>query len=141
MAQALWRAAVLGAAALFTGESALAQAPACGKEMKNARRAESARYTVAYRMVPAKIEVSKHFSLELAVCAKTGAPDPDALRIGALMPEHGHGMNYKPTVIPLGGGRFHADGLMFHMPGRWQFEFEVDSGKNTEQVLHDFMLR
>ena len=134
-------AAVLGAAAFFTGQGALAQALACGAEMKNARLAESARYAVAYRMIPAKIEVSKHFSLELAVCAKDGAPEPDALRIVARMPEHGHGMNYKAAVKPLGGGRFQADGLMFHMPGRWQFEFEVDSGKISERVLHDFMLR
>lgn len=139
--QVLCRAAVLGAAVLFTGQEALAQAPACGAEMKNAGRAESAHYTVAYRTTPAIIEVAKHFSLELAVCAKAGAPEPDALRISARMPEHGHGMNYKPTLKSLGGGRFHADGLMFHMPGRWQFEFEVGSGKASYPLLRDFMLR
>lgn len=141
MRQVLCLATVLGVAALFAGEGALAQAPVCGAEMKNARRAESARYAFAYRTIPASIEISKHFSLELMVCAKAGAPAPETLRINARMPDHGHGMNYNAAVRPLGGGRFQADGLMFHMPGRWQFEFEVGSGKTSERALHDFMLR
>ena len=141
MRQALCGAAVLGMAALFTGQGALAQAPACGAEMKDARRAESARYIFVYRTIPASIGISKHFSLELMVCAKAGTPVPETLRINARMPEHGHGMNYNAAVRPLGGGRFQADGLMFHMPGRWQFEFEIGSGKTSERALRDFMLR
>ncbi len=60
--------------------------------MRSAR--SSARYTVVYQTRPAKIGVSRHFSLSVAVCAKSGAPAPDALRVDARMPEHGHGMNY-----------------------------------------------
>jgi cytochrome c peroxidase len=41
------------------------------------------------------------------------------------MPEHRHGMNYAPEVKPLGPGRWRAEGLMFHMPGKWEFVFEV----------------
>jgi hypothetical protein len=141
MGRALRHAASLGMVAWFAAQGAVAQAPACGAEITNARRAQSARYTVAYRTTPAIIEVSRHFAMELAVCAKADAPEPEALRISARMPEHGHGMNYKPTITLLGGGRFHADGLLFHMPGRWQFEFEVDSGKASDRVFHDFMLR
>jgi hypothetical protein len=29
-------------------------------------------------------------------------------------------MNYRPTIRALGGDRYAADGLMFHMPGRWR---------------------
>ena len=32
-------------------------------------------------------------------------------------------MNYRPTVQALGDGRFTAEGLVFHMPGRWRFLF------------------
>jgi len=41
------------------------------------------------------------------------------------MPEHGHGMNYRPTIEVLGDGRFRASGLLLHMPGRWQLSFTV----------------
>ena len=33
-------------------------------------------------------------------------------------------MNYRPSVTPQGAGRYRAEGLMFHMPGRWELVFE-----------------
>jgi hypothetical protein len=121
---------------------ALAQQPdSCGADLKGAARADSARYTVAYVAKPAPIAVSRHFALELAVCAKADAPAPDALAVDARMPEHGHGMNYKPTVKALGNGRFTADGLMMHMPGRWEFVFEVQGGGAAERALGNYTLR
>lgn len=139
MARALRPGAVALAAAFCA--SAQAQAPACGTAVADGRRAESARYTVVYAPLPASIEVSRHFSLAVAVCAKAGVPAPGALRVSATMPEHGHGMNYRVSVKPLGSGRFQADGLMFHMPGRWQLAFDVDGAGGTERLLHDILLR
>jgi hypothetical protein len=131
----------LVAVALLMCAGAHAQTPACGPDLKGAQRAESAHYTVAYQTRPAKIGVSRHFSLSVAVCAKSGAPAPDALRVDARMPEHGHGMNYTATVKPLGRGRFEADGLMFHMPGRWELVFDVRSGDTAEPVVHNITLQ
>ena len=142
MLKPLQRAAVAGGALFMIGSGALAQAPAgCGADLKGAESAESARYVVVYRAKPAPIAVSQHFALEIAVCAKQGAPAPDALAVDARMPEHGHGMNYKAAVRSLGSGRFQADGLMFHMPGRWQFAFDLRSGGNSERALRDYTLR
>jgi hypothetical protein len=118
-----------------------AATPACGGDIKGAQRAESAHYTVAYRTRPAKIEVTRHFSMIVAVCAKSGARAPDALRVDARMPEHGHGMNYTAAVKSLGSGRFEADGLMFHMPGRWELMFDVRSGDTAEAVIHNISLQ
>ncbi len=140
MAQAMRGIVLLGAAALMMSTGVRAQAPACGADLAGAQRAESAHYTVAYRTSPAKIAVAGHFSMEIAVCAKAGAPLPDALRIDARMPEHGHGMNYTVTVTPRGRGRFKAAGLMFHMPGRWELVFEVRSGDAPERVIHNITL-
>ena len=36
-------------------------------------------------------------------------------------------MNYRPTVASRGKGLYRAEGLMFHMSGRWEFVFEVRS--------------
>ena len=52
------------------------------------------------------------------------------------MPEHRHGMNYKPEVKRLAPGRWRAEGLMFHMPGKWEFVFTVDG----ERMTSDFPL-
>jgi len=49
-------------------------------------------------------------------------------------------MNYKPSVVALGAGRYRADGLMFHMGGRWEFVFEVRSGGATERLRHSVQL-
>ena len=53
------------------------------------------------------------------------------------MPVHRHGMNYRPTIRLLGGGRYGVDGLMFHMPGRWRFVFELASGADLVRRVHE----
>jgi hypothetical protein len=50
------------------------------------------------------------------------------------MPEHRHGMNYKPGIRPVGAGRFRAEGLMFHMPGRWEFVFDLGGERLADSV-------
>jgi len=99
-------------------------------------RLESARFGLAYRAAP---ELGKFFVLEIAVCAKTPAA-PETIKVDAHMPEHRHGMNYAPAVKPLGPGRWRAEGLMFHMPGRWQFVFEIRAAGATDRLAHDFQL-
>ena len=56
------------------------------------------------------------------------------------MPEHRHGMNYAPEVKPLGPGRWRAEGLMLHMPGKWEFVFEVRAAGTTDRLARDFLL-
>jgi len=47
------------------------------------------------------------------------------------MPQHGHGMNYQPSVVDEGGGWYRFEGSVLHMPGRWQLVFDVfdDTGR------------
>lgn len=99
------------------------------------RRAESPRYVVAYRTDPAALRAARHFALEVVVCAKSGAPAAESLRVDATMPEHGHGMGYAPSVKPLGAGRFRAEGLMFHMPGRWRLVFEIGGESAVDELV------
>ena len=113
-----------------------AYAQACAPEMKDARRAESASHALAYRFSPEKPGVSRHFAVEVAVCPKAGAAEAEGLKLDARMPAHGHGMNYAAKVSALGGGRFRAEGLMFHMPGRWEFMFDIAAGKSSGRVTH-----
>jgi cytochrome c peroxidase len=100
-------------------------------------RLESPRFVLAFK--PEEISVAQHFALEFAVCAKTGA-SVDSIRVDAYMPEHRHGMNYAPEVKPLGAGHWRAEGLMFHMPGKWEFVFEVRAAGSTDRMSHAFLL-
>ena len=126
-----WTVAVV---ALLVAGSATGAAT-CGEQLGSSlRRVESTRYAIAYRIEPAPIVVGRHFVLELAVCAKDGAPPPQSLRVDAQMPAHRHGMNYRPGVTTVAPGRFRADGLLFHMPGQWEFVFDVGANGKTERL-------
>ncbi len=99
------------------------------------------RYVIKYRTVPATIIVGEHFAVELAVCAKDGAPAPVSVRVDAVMPEHRHGMNYKADVKVMASGRHRAEGLLFHMPGRWEFLFDVQADGKPHRLVNSMVLR
>ncbi|MDH4095985.1 MAG: FixH family protein [Betaproteobacteria bacterium] len=111
---------------------ALAAPAALACEMPGgpAEKLQSATHTILYRAEPG-LGVGRHFALAVAVC-----PPPKDVRVDAWMPDHRHGMNYRPSIAPLGDGRYRADGLLFHMPGRWEFLFEVRGAGGTERFEH-----
>ncbi len=118
-----------------------AQAADCGAASRAAvARAESERYTVMYRTEPAAIAVGRAFAIEVQVCAKGQAVVPTGLRVDARMPAHRHGMNYRPTVVAEGSGRFLAEGMLFHMPGRWELIFDLDAPGLHERITQDLLL-
>jgi len=97
-------------------------------------RLESERLSITFRTIPAKIAVGQAFVLELAACAKSGAPVSESVKLDAYMPEHRHGMNYRTRVVAKGAGRFHSEGWLFHMPGRWDFLFDIGPERLTHSV-------
>jgi cytochrome c peroxidase len=101
-------------------------------------RLESPRYVLAYQ-APA-LSPSQIFSLEIAVCAKPGHPEPESLKVDARMPEHRHGMNYAPAVKRTGPGRWRAEGLMLHMPGRWELVFELRAAGESDRLASNLVL-
>ena len=98
---------------------------------------DSARYRVAWRVRPNPIAVAEPFALEMSVCAKPGAQPAEGVQVDATMPEHRHGMNYRPSVIDGPEGRFLAEGMLFHMPSKWRLIFDVRAGGTTERLTHD----
>lgn len=115
-------------------------AQACVADRAGAQKLESDRYVLVYSTQPAKLAVSAHFSLDLVICPKDGALPPESVQVDAHMPEHRHGMNYKPVVRPAGGSGYRADGLMFHMPGRWEYVFELRGGGRADRLTHSIVL-
>jgi len=88
------------------------------------------------RSVPAVPPLNAPFALEVALCARDGSA-AKAPRIDAWMPAHRHGMNYRPGVAGVSPGRFRAEGLLFHMPGRWEYVVEIDGDRMTLPVELD----
>jgi cytochrome c peroxidase len=62
------------------------------------------------------------------------------VKVDAHMPEHRHGMNNAPSVKAIGDARWRAEGLMFHMQGRWELVFEVRSKGATDRLAHPLQL-
>ncbi len=89
---------------------------------------------LAWTWVDAPIVVGRHFAVELRVCPA----DAVLTRVDAAMPEHRHGMNYRPSLKRINAdppGRWRAEGLMFHMPGRWELRFDLTSPGGSETLL------
>ena len=121
---------------LLLGAITCSSAFACEPGLQGTRL-ESPRFVLAFK--PDAIAVSQHFALDIAICGKTGAK-VENLRVDAQMPEHRHGMNYAPAVKPTGQNRWRAEGLMFHMPGKWEFAFEVRADGKTDRLVSAFQL-
>jgi hypothetical protein len=90
----------------------------------------------AWKVHGEAITVGRHFALEVQLCPASAV----LARVDATMPEHRHGMNYRPSIKPLGNGLWRAQGLMFHMPGRWELRLDVQGTTGTEQLLQTIHL-
>jgi hypothetical protein len=79
------------------------------------------------------VQVSQAFNLIAHICPKEDGASVTRATLDASMPEHQHGMNYKPKLQLSGGSgqavlgtrQLSAQGMVFHMPGKWQIELQV----------------
>jgi hypothetical protein len=121
--------------ALATFDVVAAAAPqSCGADLVFPRLIEGDHYVVAYRTLPSPIVAGEPFAVEFAACPRAGAAAPQSVRVDATMPEHRHGMNYRPTVVAKGDGRYRADGMLFHMSGRWEITFDLVMPSGVERL-------
>ena len=86
----------------------------------------------AWQADPAPIAVGRPFALLLSLCPVQA----QLLRVDATMPDHRHGMNYRPTLQDLGGGRWRVEGLLWHMSGRWELRMDVSLQDQTQVLRH-----
>lgn len=103
--------------------------------------AKSPSHSVAAVPSADPITVGQPFSLTLEACGADGTPFQGVLKPDAHMPAHRHGMNYRPSVTDRGGGKYRIDGFVFHMPGQWQFVFELQDGADSDRLLIDHMVK
>ena len=121
------KAAPCAAAALVgavVASAAAWAAPPCRLSPADGRVLRDGALQMAWRTEPAVVVQGQPFVLLLRACPA----DAQAVKVDATMPEHRHGMNYRPAIQPLGGGRYRVEGLLWHMSGRWQWRFEWRAG-------------
>ncbi len=103
-------------------------------------RSNDGAWRVVYKVDDPGIRRGEPFDLDAWVF---GADDPTkpradvSLAIDAGMPQHGHGMNRVPKIEKLPDGGFRAEGLLFHMPGKWELYFDVARGPLVERAQVD----
>ncbi|MDI1284053.1 MAG: FixH family protein [Reyranella sp.] len=97
-------------------------------------------YMIAFRPDPLRIEVGEPFALVFNVCTKSGSAG-ELVVVDAVMPEHKHTMNYRPSIVSKGDGRFRAEGLVFHMAGHWEISIDVRAGEEIERLTHDYYIK
>jgi hypothetical protein len=87
--------------------------------------AKSGDYSIGFTPSLLPIPVGKQFNVAFEICPLNGKPLPSGVKIDADMPAHKHGMNYKAKVSQNAKG-YLAEGLMFHMRGKWRVTFELE---------------
>ncbi len=103
-------------------------------------------WAIAWRPVGGAIPPLDPFSVEVVVRDPSGGEIPVGLGVlvDATMPHHGHGMNVEPRITRRGdaegGATFIAEGMLLHMPGRWEFTVDVVQGDEVERAQWTVML-
>ena len=132
-----WRLGGPALAAALALVLAAGQAAACPRPhgWTGGARIAGELWTAWWRSEPASVPVSEHFSVHFHLCG----PPVDRVRVRGWMPDHRHGMNYRPEVT-LNGMSGTAEGLMFHMPGRWQLLLDIRGAAGGETLTAETVL-
>jgi len=115
----------LAAAAVGAAHAACALPPQAGA------RLDAGPVQLAWRTEPAVRRVGEPFELFVSLCPAQAR----LTRVDATMPEHRHGMNYRPTIQPLGEGLWRAEGLLWHMSGRWELRLDVAAADGSTHTV------
>ena len=134
---ARWRLGGPALAAALAFILAAGQAAACAHPSgwTGGERIAGERWTAWWRSEPAPIPVGEHFSVRFLLCG----PPVDRVAVRGWMPVHRHGMNYRPAVT-LNGLSGTAEGLLFHMPGRWELILDVRGAAGREKLTAETVL-
>ena len=129
-------AALRALAALLLAAAVPAWA-ACPLAAEAGDRLDSGVVQLAWRAEGGAIVVGRPFALLVSVCPL----DARLRRVDATMPEHRHGMNYRPSLQALGDGRWRAEGLLWHMAGRWELRLDVEAAGATHTLRQSLTLK
>jgi hypothetical protein len=124
--------------ALATTALTVAAAGACTLPAEGGfSRAAAGAAELAWRVEGAlPIAVGRAFAVEVRTCPYSAM----LVEVDATMPEHRHGMNYRAKLLPVAPGQWRVEGLVWHMPGRWQWRFELELDGRRVQARPSIVL-
>ncbi len=70
---------------------------------------------------PARLQVGEPFVLTVWLCPARA----QLAGVDATMPDHRHGMNYRPGISQAGQGQWRVEALLWHMSGRWELTLDT----------------
>jgi hypothetical protein len=77
------------------------------------------------------------FSIGIHTCDENSV----VTKVKAVMPVHGHGMNYRPKISQLAEKSYQAEGLLFHMPGIWLLTVVTKSKGTTTKFQSELLIK
>ncbi len=101
-------------------------------------------YFVAWRPEPDPIPVNTPFAVDLWVLVPGAAREPVegvTVQLQAWAREHEQAMDTTPRITALGPGHFRGEGLLFHLPGRWELYADITADGVTERAQFDLRVR
>jgi len=96
---------------------------------------------VELRTAPPVIAVNQPFDVSVRVTPKGALAGPLEVAVDARMPAHFHGMTRVAKVTRVEASAWKAEGLVFHMPGRWELYIDITDGGVTERAQLDVDLQ
>lgn len=114
----------------------LARAPAAWDGARTARTLDGS-WRIAWKARGGAIRRGEPFVIDAWVF-EPGFPDAPArsvdLRLDAWMPEHLHGMTRVPRIVRRLDQGFTLEGVLLHMSGFWELDFDVTRGGVTSRA-------
>ena len=124
------------AALLFSGQ---ALALECGPDARDDERiAKGEDIYVKFRAEPGPPPMGDLFVVLAQACSPAHTPLDGQLGADAIMPAHGHGMNYAVKPVNTRQGAARLEGFLWQMPGLWQVRFRLKSGSQTYRATYDY---
>lgn len=119
-------------------------APQGPKQLGRVLRASNAGgFHASWEALGGEVPLNEEFSAEFWLFEDAAGTRPilDAqVVIDCRMPAHRHGMLTDVDLVPQGGGRYLAEGMMCHMLGHWELYVDLTDGQITERVQWDLEL-
>jgi hypothetical protein len=109
------------AAAALLSMAGLAAHAACPFPANEPAMATTGPVQARWSTEPMPVPVGEPFVLRVSLCPANA----QLLRVDATMPEHRHGMNYRPSIQATGPGQWRVEGLVWHMAGRWELKLDT----------------
>jgi hypothetical protein len=122
---------------LGPGASLAAQAAPCPLPADTPSLMVQGPVQAAWSAEPTAPVVGEPFVMRLTLCPATAK----LLKVDAEMPDHRHGMNYRPTFTSLGDGQWRVEGMLWHMAGRWALKVDAGLDGATHTLTQSVILK